>query len=438
MRALGLFEATEQDHGTLESMKSAFIDFCDLKMHQPVTMFHGVIEDTTAYDRLLRYLRTSGSEFLVVVPDASHLGDNVESVTRKLLELDALSAVVACSDEDLPDPLQNALGTIGVSGVSQARSQSIRESMRTKALEGKALGRPPYGYRIGPNGRLEVVPHEADVVRLVFGMYTEEGLGIRLIARRLNDDGVRTRRGGAWSLAALHDLLRNPAYIGTSTRFGMRRPRAHPAIVAQETFRAAQDIARNRRPFRRSSRSEPFLLSGLVRCGYCGNRMMGVTRKRSWKRKDGQRARAVYRYYQCQSRGNEGRCGYHTWREPNLEEAVLSKIRSALGPGNSGHAQGAPRPEAGLHQQQRMVANSERRFLTAVKRAANGESPIAALGAYLDDLDAARESLKSGGPPAGAENVEAWETMDDESRRAFLVEHVRAVTVKDDGVAVTV
>ena len=438
MRAIGLFETTEQDPSALGRMKNEFIDFCDLKMHQPVTIFHGRTEEASAYDRLLAYLRTSDTEFLVMVPDASHLGDGVESVTRKLLELDELRAIVACSDEDLPDPLQNALVTLGVSGVSQARSHSIRESMRTKALEGKALGRPSYGYRIGPDGRLEVVPHEADVVRLAFRLYTEEGLGIRLIAQRLNDDGVRTRRGGAWSLAAVHDLLRNPAYIGTSTRFGMRRPRAHPAIVAHETFRAAQDIARERRPFRRAPRTQPFLLSGLARCGYCGNRMMGVTRKRSWKRKDGQRARAVYRYYQCQSRGNEGRCGYHTWREPILEEAVLAELQSALGSGDSGHTHDTPGAEAVSHQRQHMVTNAERRFLTAVKRAANGESPIAALGGYLDGLDAARESLKSGGPPAGAENVEAWETMDDESRRAFLVEHVRAVTVKDDAVAVTV
>ena len=70
------------------------------------------------------------------------------------------------------------------------------------------------------------MPDEAEVVRLMFRLYTEDGLGIRLIAQRLNDQGIRTRRGGAWSLAAVHDLLKNPAYIGTATRFGMRRPKA--------------------------------------------------------------------------------------------------------------------------------------------------------------------------------------------------------------------
>ena len=436
MRAIGLFETADQD--ALQQMESAFIGFCALKMHQPVTTFHDGVGGVSAYQSLREYMSTSGSGFLVVVPDATHLGGDLEAVARKLLELDALGAALACSNEELPDPLQNAIQTIGVSGVSQTRSESISESMRARALEGRALGRTSFGYRIGPDGRLVVVPDEAEVVRLMFRLYTEDGLGIRLIAQRLNDQGMRTRRGGAWSLAAVHDLLKNPAYIGTATRFGMRRPKAHPAIVTPETFRAAQDIARKRRPFRRAARPHPFLLSGLAQCGYCGNRMMGVTRKRSWKRKDGQRARAVYRYYQCQSRSNEGRCSYHTWREPILEDAVLAELRDALGSEDSAATKSAPGNEAHSHKQKRLAGNAERRFLTAVRRAAYGEVPIAVLGEYLKNLDAAREALTKGNASADPESVKTWETMDAETRRAFLVEHVRAVTVKDDGVAVTV
>ncbi len=443
MRAIGLFETSERDLRTPQEFESAFIDYCALKMHQPMTTFHGGLGSEPAYGRLLDYMRSSGSEFLVVVPDATHLGADLEAVTRKLVELDSLGAVVACSDEERPEPLQNALQTLGVRGVSQTLSESISESMRAKAIEGQALGRPSYGYRIGRDGHLVVVPDEAEVVRRTYRLYTEEGLGVRLIAQRLNDEGTRTRRGGAWSLAAIHDLLRNPSYIGTSTRFGVRRPRAHPAIVTPETFRAAQDIARKRRPFRRAARRQPFLLSGLARCGYCGNRMMGVTRKRSWKRRDGQRVRAVYRYYQCQSRSNEGRCAYHTWREPILEDAVITELRDALrsripqaaSDAGSSETRSSEREEP----RRRMADNAERRFLTAIRRAAQGELSTVALGEYLKDLDAARAALESTGRPcAYTGSVEEWDAMNAESRRAFLVENVRTVTVKDDGVAVAV
>ena len=77
-------------------------------------------------------------------------------------------------------------------------------------------------------------------------------------------------------------------------------------------------------------------MSGLAYCGYCGNGMMGVTRKSSWKRKDGSRTSGTYRYYQCQSRNNQGRCGYHTWREARLDEAVVSEMRLAVEQGLAG------------------------------------------------------------------------------------------------------
>ena len=145
----------------------------------------------------------------------------------------------------------------------------------------------------------------------------------------------------------------------------------------------------------------------------------------------------MYRYYQCQSRSNEGRCGYHTWREPLLEEAVLSGLRDALRSGETEGTQTGPSSETRSTQRERLVGNAQRRFLAALKRTAHGEAPLAVLGGYLKDLDAAREALTKGNA-ADPESVKAWETMDAETRRAFLVDHVRAVTVKDDGVEVAV
>ena len=67
--------------------------------------------------------------------------------------------------------------------------------------------------------------------------------------------------------------------------------------------------------------AEPYLLSGIAFCDYCGNKMMGVTRHQRWTNKNGDRNRKTYRYYQCQSRNNQSVCGYHTWREADLEGA---------------------------------------------------------------------------------------------------------------------
>jgi hypothetical protein len=66
-----------------------------------------------------------------------------------------------------------------------------------------------------------------------------------------------------------------------------------------------------------------FLLSGLVICDSCGNRMIGVSRRQSWtRRSDGSEQVASYRYYQCESRTNQGICTYNTQRADELEETV--------------------------------------------------------------------------------------------------------------------
>ena len=109
--------------------------------------------------------------------------------------------------------------------------------MKQRALLGKGLGKPPYGYRNGINGNLEIVDEEAPVVELIFRLYTIRGIGLRLIAQELNGRGLKTRRGGQWNMVTLRDILKNTAYMGTYTRFGLRLPKSHPQIIESSVFR---------------------------------------------------------------------------------------------------------------------------------------------------------------------------------------------------------
>ena len=127
--------------------------------------------------------------------------------------------------------------------------------------------------------------------------------------RRLNERGARARSGAPWNMVTIRDILRNRAYIGTYARFGIRVPGNHPPLVDQEIFRRAQERMLARRPRRGVRGAEaPFLLSGLAHCSACDSLMIGVIRRRAWKRKDGSQQRVAYRYYQCQSRANRSTC----------------------------------------------------------------------------------------------------------------------------------
>ena len=441
MRAIGFFYLGTGNEVSLPELRRQFEDFCGLNFHQPVNSFAGGGEaaprETPEYRQMMEFMRDSGSEFLVAVPDATHLGGDLESVARAFVDLEQTGAVVRCFDEEFPDPLQNAFQTLGVKGVSRTRSRRIKESMRERALQGQALGKPPYGYRIGAEGKLEIVSEEARVVELIFRLYTRDEMGFRLIAQHLNERGIPTRRGSNWNVIGIRDVLRNPVYTGTYTRLGMRRPRTHDAIVPHELFRAAREVTESRRPLGRVSKSEPFLLSGLIECGYCGNKMMGVTRRQSWRRQDGRRQRGVYRYYQCQSKNNQSVCGYHTWRAPLLEGTVFGQ----LGPALRARAAGAPDGDAERAQALRneRVEHAERRLLDAMRRIARGERKTYLLADYLAALDTARKAAAGDLSQADVDQtLSRWEDLEMEAQRDFLASHVARIVVKDDTVQVLV
>jgi site-specific DNA recombinase len=207
--------------------------------------------------------------------------------------------------------------------------ERVKAAMRRKAVKGEALGRPPYGYRVGARRKLVIVNEEGSVVRYIFRLYLKDGLGIRRIARRLNEEGLRTRKGGLWSMVTVRDILRNRAYVGTYSRFGVRVPASHAPIIQGEDFERVQERLDQRRPATEARSLSPFLLSGITYCGYCGNKMIGVTRKQRWQRRsDGLERTAQYRYYQCESRTNRSLCDYHTRRAEELEEDVRRNLKT--------------------------------------------------------------------------------------------------------------
>jgi len=127
--------------------------------------------------------------------------------------------------------------------------------------------------------------------------------------------------------------------LGTYARFGARVPGSHPALVTNEDFQSVQERLNARRNNYAKRQPVPFLLASLVRCGDCGNKMIGVSRRQNWRRRSGAEGQASYRYYQCESRTNQGVCDYHTQRAEELEEHVRTILADLDGD--------ALRPEAG-------------------------------------------------------------------------------------------
>lgn len=131
--------------------------------------------------------------------------------------------------------------------IAQLESDQIGErtfvGMEQKAkVGGGGLGKPaPFGYRYGPDGRLEPVPGEAELATEVFRRFAD-GWRKKELADWLNDQGVRTRRGGRWEYRTVEILLTNPTYAGGLGWEGHLQRGTHPAIVDPSLFDQVQDL----------------------------------------------------------------------------------------------------------------------------------------------------------------------------------------------------
>lgn len=165
----------------------------------------------------------------------------------------------------------------------------------------------PYGYRYDPEtARLEVHPEEAPIVVRMFTECVQEQKSLNSIARQLTAERIPTRKGlGVWHRQVIRQILQNPVYTGTfyANRYetygvGLNRfrpagtklrrkvrPRSEwigipaPRLIEPAMWEAAQQRMR----VRTRTPGPSYLLAGLVRCGLCGQTLVG-RRDQSWGR----------------------------------------------------------------------------------------------------------------------------------------------------------
>ena len=295
--------------------------YCERNSHQLIDWYEPAVGEPSndfdaRHDRYRKMIASfTGADAklaLVLVTDASQIAEDLETLVSRLLELDRLGTEVRCTDPDRPDALQSGEELLGLGDRSPQRQAKIRDAIVAKASRGEVLGRTPYGYRAGSDGMLKPVEQEAALVQEIFQTYAGPwhspdskplgGLGMRAIARSLNERGQVTRTGRPWSALAISGILKNRTYLGTYSRYGVRIAGNHDPLVDRDIFIRAETVTKSRTPVRKQRLEPPYLLGGVARCNLCGRGLFGLTRRRSWKRNDGTSVEKTYRYYECPSR----------------------------------------------------------------------------------------------------------------------------------------
>ncbi|MFQ5473513.1 MAG: recombinase family protein [Dehalococcoidia bacterium] len=458
MRAIGYFRETEAD--SLSAQSEAFLDFCRGNGYEAAATFLDARgeDDLVGFRQMVDFVKQQASHgfLLVAIPNAASLGGAPTDAARRYFQLASLG-VQTVSIEDGTDVSASLLEKWSDYRTNGGVGDKVKAGMRKRAITGAVLGRPPFGYKVGPNRRLVIVPEEGSIVRYIFRIYLKDGLGIRRVARRLNDEDLRTRRGGLWSMVTVRDILRNRAYIGTYSRFGVRVPASHAPLISPEDFQKVQDRLDQRRTTTGKRTVSPFLLSGIAHCAYCGYKMIGVSRKQKWTRRSDNSLRvAHYRYYQCESRTNRGLCDYHTRRAGDLEQEVreaLARPRSIKGWQEQDPEEIAAQIQDQIRRLKDKVKRLDKRLEQHLDEAASGtidqeklRSLCVSLGAEQLRIEqklaeAARRSEQEASEKETRRERqkklkalrERWDELSFEEKQDLLRDVVEKIMVRDDG-----
>ncbi len=153
-----------------------------------------------------------------------------------------------------------------LSAFAQLERENIRErtsmGMKERIKEGFWMGggRVPFGYDYDADKGILVPNSDADTVRKVYELYLN-GYSTNTIARRL---GLRYEK-------LARQILMRKTNAGIIVYKGEEYKGKHEPIISLETYERAMRAMAERSGQKRPESA--YLLSGLVKCGYCGAKM---------------------------------------------------------------------------------------------------------------------------------------------------------------------
>ena len=191
--------------------------------------------------------------------------------------------------------------------------EKLKKGRVQRVSSGKWMGggMTPYGYKYDKEqGKLIVIPEEADKIKEVFRLYIEEKMSPNRIAQRLNFKGEKI----------VTQILKRKSLTGCIVYKGEEYEGEHEAIISLERWQEAQDEFEKRSVVRGNS---IYLLTGLIYCGECGAKM----RYQKWDKNTGECK--IVCYSKQKSKPNlvkDENCENENFWQSDIEDAVISEL----------------------------------------------------------------------------------------------------------------
>ena len=314
-------------------------------------------KNRTEFNRMIRMCKNKKID-LVITKSISRFARNTVDCLEYVRQLKELGIGVIFEKESINTLTMTSEFMIALYGsFAQAESESISKNVSWGKEKAYREGRVTFqykhllGYKKGADGKPEIVPDEAETVRLIFKMYLD-GYTLLNIAQTLTEQQRLTATGkNIWSKGEVQRILKNEKYVGDAllqktftvdcithkvVKNNGERPMYlvtdhHAPIVDRDTFnRVQQELARrsSKRKISDKTKTEQgkysgkYSLSELMICGHCGT----PYRRKTWI-KNGEKL-AVWR---CISRLEHGKkyCpDSPTIREELLHKAIIRAINN--------------------------------------------------------------------------------------------------------------
>ena len=300
----------EDQLASLETQKKFFAEYAALHNYDLVSLYtdEGLsgtkLKNRKAFHSMMEDAKKGYFE-RVFVKDISRFARNAVDFLTSIRELKAMG--IKCEFVNASLSTEDGEFTLGILAlVAQEESANLSKRVKFGKAKNAAKGKVPnlvYGYDKVPGELfcLKINETESAVVKRIFQMYTEEGLGANKIAEYLNHQGYLTKRNCRFSQNAVIRILSNPIYIGhvlngkeevadylTGIRVKRDKSQWHTsenaslAILSNEVFSAAQDILHERQQTFAGSHARQtgrYAFSRLIKCSHCGYSFRRVYRK---------------------------------------------------------------------------------------------------------------------------------------------------------------
>lgn len=183
---------------------------------------------------------------------------------------------------------------------SRKTSERVKWGQKRRMEQGVVFGRDLLGYYV-KDGKLFVNEEEAAIVRAIFYKYANEGKGTHVIARELEEAGMRPKRVKQWSNTVILRVLRNEKYVGdlcqkkTFTPDYLTHAKKynrgeedkvylydhHEPIISRDLWNRTQAELQKKSPTseQRMKHSNRYWCSGKLYCGLCGFHYVSRTKR---------------------------------------------------------------------------------------------------------------------------------------------------------------